>query len=115
MAAVEVERRDRVGIIRDGRVITVESIATLKARALQRLEIDFAGPVPADAFAGLPGVRDLTVTGGTLRCTVLGSVDALVKTAARFEVRTIRSIETSLEEIFLAYYGSGGEAGDAAA
>ncbi len=106
---------DRVGIIREGRLVTVESIAKLKERALQRLEIDFTGPVPADAFAGLPGVRDLTVTGGTLRCTVFGSVDSLVKTAARFEVHTVRSIETSLEEIFLAYYGTGDETGDAAA
>jgi hypothetical protein len=37
----------------------------------------------------------------------MGSLDALIKTAARFEVRNVRSIETSLEEIFLAYYGSG--------
>ena len=97
---------DRVGIIRDGRLVTVESIAALKARALQRLELDFGAPVPADAFAGLPGVSDVTVTGETLRCTVLGSVDALFKRAAGFEVRKIRSVETSLEEIFLAYYGS---------
>jgi hypothetical protein len=41
----------------------------------------------------------------------MGSLDALVKAAAKFEVRNLRSIETSLEEIFLAYYG----AGDAAA
>lgn len=37
----------------------------------------------------------------------MGSVDALIKTAARFEVHNVRSIETSLEEIFMAYYGSG--------
>ena len=27
--------------------------------------------------------------------------------AARFEVLNLRSVETSLEEIFMAYYGSG--------
>jgi len=31
----------------------------------------------------------------------------LIKTAARFEVRNLRTVETSLEEIFMAYYGSG--------
>jgi len=106
---------DRVGIVREGRLLALESIAALKERALQRLEIDFVGPVPADLFAGVPGVRDLTITDGRLRCTVLGSVDALVKRAATCEVRTIRSIEPSLEEIFLAYYGSGQEVGRAAA
>ena len=98
---------DRVGIIRDGRLLAVESIADLKDRALRRLEIDFGGPVPAEAFANLPGVRDLTVDDGILRCTVMGSLDALVKAAARFEVRNLRSIDTSLEEIFMAYYGAG--------
>jgi ABC-2 type transport system ATP-binding protein len=98
---------DRVGIIREGRLLAVEAIVDLKARAIRRLEIDFGAPVPAETFAGLPNVRDMAVTDGTLRCTVIGSVDALVKTAARFEVRNIRSIETSLEEIFMAYYGAG--------
>jgi ABC-2 type transport system ATP-binding protein len=114
---------DRVGIIREGRLLAVETIADLKNRALRRLEIDFGGSVQAEAFSNLPGVSDLVVTNGILRCTVMGSVDTLIKTAARFEVRSIRSIDTSLEEIFMAYYGPGeaadkdasGEAGHAAA
>jgi ABC-2 type transport system ATP-binding protein len=84
---------DRVGIIREGRLLAVE--------------IDFGGSVAADAFAGLPGIRDMSVHDGVLNCTVMGSVDALIKAAARYEVRNVRSIETSLEEIFMAYYGSG--------
>jgi ABC-2 type transport system ATP-binding protein len=99
---------DRVGIIREGRLLAVEAVATLKERALQRLELDFVGDVPGAAFAGLPGVRDLALTDGVLRCTVVGSVDALIKRAATFEVRSVRTIETSLEEIFLAYYGDAG-------
>jgi len=111
---------DRVGIIREGRLLAVESIAALKERALRKLEIDFGGTVPAEAFANLPGVRDVTVDDGVLRCTVMGSLDALVKAAAKYEVRNLRSLETSLEEIFMAYYGAGEsvpdrEAGHAAA
>jgi ABC-2 type transport system ATP-binding protein len=98
---------DRVGIIREGHLLAVESIAALKERALRRLEIDFGETVGVEAFANLPGVRDLTVTDSTLRCTVMGSLDALVKAAARYDVRNLRSVETSLEEIFLAYYGAG--------
>jgi ABC-2 type transport system ATP-binding protein len=98
---------DRVGIIREGSLLAVESIAALKARALRRLEIDFAEPVTAEAFANLPGIRDLTIEDSILRCSVMGSLDALVKAAARYQVTNVRSIETSLEEIFLAYYGSG--------
>ena len=98
---------DRVGIIREGKLLAVEAIADLKARALRRLEIDFGSPVAAESFAGISGVRDLKVDGPTLRCTVMGSLDGLVKAAAKFEVVNVRSVETSLEEIFMAYYGSG--------
>jgi len=54
------------------------------------------------------GVRDVTVENSILRCTVMGSLDALIKAAAQFEVVNVISHEPSLEEIFLAYY-SGGE------
>jgi ABC-2 type transport system ATP-binding protein len=96
---------DRVGIIRAGSLITVEEVAALKARALRRLEIHFAQPVAADSFAHLPGVQDVSVSDSVLRCTVEGSLDALIKAAASHTVVNLISEEPNLEEIFLAYYG----------
>ena len=56
----EVERLcDRVGIIRKGELIAVEDVDTLKERAFHQIELYFSEPVPAEAFAGLPGVRDV--------------------------------------------------------
>ena len=104
----EVERVcDRVGIIREGRLVTVEDVEVLKGRVLRRLEIHFATPVPQEKFAGIAGVRDVTVHDSVLRCTVIGALDALVKTAAQFEVLNIISHEPSMEEVFLAYYSGG--------
>jgi ABC-2 type transport system ATP-binding protein len=103
----EVERVcDRVGIIRDGRLITVEDIGSLKTRAARVLEIHFTAPVPAGAFTGLPGVRDVEVHGDVMRCTVVGPMDGIVKAAARFDVVDLTSHEPTLEDIFLAFYGS---------
>jgi len=99
---------DRVGIIRQGHLVTVEEVAALKAKALRTMEIQFAAPVPAEAFRTLPGVTDLAVENATLRCTVRGSVDALVKAAARFNVLDLKVHEPSLEEVFLAYYAPEG-------
>jgi ABC-2 type transport system ATP-binding protein len=76
----------------------------MKARALRRLEIQFARPVPPGAFHALPGIRSVHFEGQTGQFEVEGSVDDLVKAAARFEVVGIRSHEPNLEEIFLAYY-----------
>lgn len=102
----EIERAcDRVGIIREGRLLAVERVAALKARALRRLEIQFGGDVDETAFQTVPGIRQVTVEDGLLRCEVVGSLDALMKAASRFEIVNVTSREPSLEEIFLAFYG----------
>jgi beta-exotoxin I transport system ATP-binding protein len=104
----EVERLcDRVGIIREGRLVDVEEISTIKQRAMHHLEIHFAAAPPLEAFSGVPGLRDLRAEEETLYCTVQGSMDPLVKAIARYEVLNILSYETPLEDIFLAYYGEG--------
>ena len=105
----EVERVcDRVGIIREGRLIAVEDVGALKTHAVREVELHFAAPVPTDAFADLPGVRDLEIHGDVVRCKVSGSMDALIKAAARLEVIDIESHEPSLEDIFLTFYGRDG-------
>ena len=109
----EVERVcDRVAIIREGRLVVVERIANLRARAMRHLEIEFCGDVPGDAFEQVAGVRDLTVSANVLRCTVIGVMDPILKAANRYEVRMLTSSEPSLEEVFLQQYG--GRASDAA-
>jgi len=106
----EVEQlADRVGIIREGRLVAVEEIDSLKSRAVRRLEIEFAGRVPEEEFARLDGVSNLQVQGNTLRCDVVGVLDPLIKAAARHTVINLKTHEPNLEEIFLAYYGQGTE------
>jgi ABC-2 type transport system ATP-binding protein len=103
---------DRVGIIREGQLIAVEDVDALKSRALRRLEIHFAGPVPQARFRDIDGVRDISVTDRVLRCTVVGDLDALVKVAAQSHVVNVISHEPSLEDVFLTFYSD--EAGHAA-
>jgi ABC-2 type transport system ATP-binding protein len=102
----EVERTcDRVGIIREGQLVRVAEVAALHEMKVHQVEIHFAGPAPAAAFAALPGVEDLESGDGRLTCTVRGDLDALVKAAAHYTVVTFISHEPSLEELFLTYYG----------
>jgi ABC-2 type transport system ATP-binding protein len=97
---------DRVAVLRQGRLVAMESMDALRARAGQSTEIRFAHPVPPEAFAALTGVRDLVVDGQALRCVVEGSADALIKRAAQFTVERVSSQPPDLEAVFLAYYGS---------
>jgi len=98
---------DRVGIIRQGRLVTVETIEKLKSHSVRQLEILFTGTVPKDKFINIPGVRDIVLQNNILTCMVVGSLDALVKAAAQFEVVNIISHEPTLEEIFMTYYNEG--------
>jgi ABC-2 type transport system ATP-binding protein len=84
--------------------VAVENVASLREKAMRRVEFHFDAPVPREAFEGLPGVRDLRVEGASVRCTIDGRPDALIKAAAGFTVVHMVSAEPDLEEIFLAYY-----------
>jgi beta-exotoxin I transport system ATP-binding protein len=101
----EVQRTaDRVGIVREGRMVAVERVEELRERAVRRVEIHFEDPVTAEEFSALPGVSDVVVTDHLVRCRLDGRADALVKAAARHTVIGLRSEEPDLEELFVTYY-----------
>ena len=95
---------DRVAVVREGRLELVDTVEALRARAAQRVEVSFATPPPEDAFARIAGVRVLERHGAIVLMAVEGSVDALVKRLAHFEVIAIDSHEADLEDVFLALY-----------
>jgi ABC-2 type transport system ATP-binding protein len=99
---------DRVGIVREGRLVTVERVEDLRERAIRRVEIHFADPVTAEEFAALPGVSDVNVADGYLRCRLDGRAEALIKAAARHSVVSLLSEEPDLEELFFTYYATEG-------
>ena len=110
----EVERvADRVGIVRRGRLIAVDTLEGFRSKIRSNLSIEFASPADPAAFAALEGV---TVTGvrkggSLLRLSVAGPHDAVVKAAAARNVRAVASEEADLDEVFFSYYENGGEAG----
>jgi ABC-2 type transport system ATP-binding protein len=98
----EVERvADRVGLVREGRLVVVDDVGHLKSRVARRLDLYFAQPPPQDAFRGLPGVRSVDQQGEHVTLVLEGNADAAIKRAARFEVTTLASREPDLEDIFL--------------
>ena len=107
----EVERiTDRAAIIRRGRLMVVAEIEELKRQAQRRLEVTLVNTVDPDVFRDIDSVRDVSVTGRTVSLTVAGSVDAVIKVAARYEVESIVSHEGDLESAFLAYYAEDDDA-----
>jgi ABC-2 type transport system ATP-binding protein len=102
----EVERAcDRVGIIREGRLVAVEDVAEITGRSYRHVTVTFAEPVDPAQFARLPGVTELEATGTRISFKARGDFDAIVKAAARHTVVDLELVHPTLEEIFLTYYG----------
>ena len=110
----EVEKAcHRVAIIRDGRLVKVDTVEALRDLAHHQVELRFTNTVPVEAFASLPGVSDVVADDHVLRLRVTGAITPVVQTAARYDLLDFVSREPSLEETFLAQYGHGAvEAGD---
>lgn len=107
---------DRVGIIRDGEMIAVDSVAGLReaSGAESVLEVAVGGDPSAaalDAVRELGGVSEVRAAGDQVTVTLGGDVrktavlDALE--SAGVEVADFETRETSLEDLFTAYTGSG--------
>ncbi len=101
----------RVGIIREGRLVTVADVDALRSQARRKVEIVFAGSVDPAAFEALPQLQNVTVEqtagGSVLHALLAGSPDGLVKAAARYQVTSLLAEEPELEEIFFTFYERG--------
>jgi beta-exotoxin I transport system ATP-binding protein len=95
---------DRVGLVKEGKLVLVETVETLRARAVTRVEATFNAMPPSDAFAGVPGVRELERRGNRVVLTLQGTADPLVKALSRFTVVALDSHEADLEDVFLSLY-----------
>ena len=96
---------DRVGIIRDGRLVKVDRVDALRDLAAHQVELRFTGPVAASEFERIDGVSNVVADDHVLRMHVAGPIAPVVRAAARFELADFISREPSLEETFLAQYG----------
>jgi ABC-2 type transport system ATP-binding protein len=100
---------DRVGIVRDGRLVAVESVDDVTSRTYRHVTLEFAGAIDPGEFTRIRGVSDLAREGSRLTFKLVGDVDPVIKAAARHTVTELELTRPTLEEIFLTYYeGNGG-------
>jgi ABC-2 type transport system ATP-binding protein len=97
---------DRVGIIREGELVTTQRVEDLIAARLNRMSLIFAELPPAATF-DLEGVTEIGRTEQSVTLEVRENLAAVLAAAGRHDVRDIETHNMSLEEIFLDYYGQG--------
>jgi ABC-2 type transport system ATP-binding protein len=102
----EVERvAHRVAILREGKLVVIDTLAALRAVAVRRLEVEFgAGGPSEEQVRAVAGVREAKREDQHMVIAFEGSADPLVRFLAAYEVRALRSRDDDLEDIFLGYY-----------
>lgn len=103
----EVERTcDRTAIIRNGKIVSVENMTSLKEKKRKSYIITFADEKAAGKFATEP-FETVRIEENRVTVLLAGQTDQFVKALAGYPVKDLDVKTSSLEEIFLQYYGEG--------
>jgi len=97
---------DRVGILRDGELLQLGTLAELRHLSALTIHVTFDGPPPD--LRGVPGVNNVVVDGQRLSCELTGPIGPLLQALAPWRVHELLSAKPSLEELFLSHYGPDG-------
>jgi ABC-2 type transport system ATP-binding protein len=90
--------------------VRIGDVAEVKAIKRYEMTITFANAIPVETFKTLDGVIEVEALnhGHSVRLTMQGPADAVIKAAAHYPVVSLTSVEPSLEDIFLRYYEGDG-------
>jgi ABC-2 type transport system ATP-binding protein len=100
----EVQRLcDRVAIIKDGKIVTVEKISTLKENNYKKFKIELKSR-PVDGYFQIDGVSNLVVTEQKVSFLFKGNINSVLRNIAQLEIANLWIEEPDLEEIFMHYY-----------
>ncbi|MGG2065122.1 MULTISPECIES: ABC transporter ATP-binding protein [unclassified Bacillus (in: firmicutes)] len=104
----EIERTcDRVGIIKDGKLLTVENIHDLRAKQRQVIDVTVSSQEQLQALQKTILQID-SVQGNTASIIVQGNYNELLQTLAQHDVIGFQMRTMDLENIFMHYYDEEG-------
>ncbi|MEF8879000.1 MAG: ABC transporter ATP-binding protein [Candidatus Thermoplasmatota archaeon] len=95
---------DRVGIIRDGSLVALESIETLKRKSGKRIRLKIKED--SERFSG---PEDMKIVDGWIEFKTDKDIDHWIKEISKFTVLDLEIHNFSLEDIFMQYYSRGEE------
>lgn len=102
----EIERTcDRAGIIRQGNLVAIEDIRDLKEKRRKTYLITFDSPASAEEFSKSEHYDRIVVNGVTANVSILGNVSAFVHELGKYTVLDLDTEKSSLEDVFMHYYG----------
>lgn len=101
----EVQRlADRVAIIRAGRLVTTDTVESLRRGAPQKIEVRFPQAVDPTLFSRLDGVSVTSIDGSRIAMEVTGAIGPVLKVIAERDPLDVISRHADLDELFLDFY-----------
>ena len=95
---------DRIAIIKDGRLVLVDTVEGLRGSAPRIVEFQFDRLVEKSVFAGLAGVQLISSDDSRVRLAVTGTLGPLLRVAANLDPIAMTARPPDLDELFLRYY-----------
>ncbi|WP_436933583.1 ABC transporter ATP-binding protein [Halovenus marina] len=112
---------DRVGIVRDGKLVELEDIDSLLDRSGKTVRVNLGGSVTESDF-DIDGAHDVTVGGGkessdgsaqpdgrdsttSVSFTYTGAYEPLLRHLLQYDVLDLSIEEAPLEDVFMRFYG----------
>ena len=93
----------QVAIIREGVIVAVENIQTLRSKHLKKCRIDLSEMPHVNQFA-LGGINELKINNNAVEFMYAGEMGALIQHLGTLNITNLIIEEPSLEEIFMHYY-----------
>jgi ABC-2 type transport system ATP-binding protein len=99
---------DRVAIVKDGRLVADEPLASLRTRSGHQISVQFrrAGAAPIPPIPPIPGLRVTSFEAGALRATMEGPIEPVLRWLATQEVADVTIERPDLETLFRRFYQS---------
>lgn len=95
---------DRVGIIRNGKIVEIEDIESLLTRSGKDVWVHFKEEIDPETFL-TDEMIDEEVTDGAIRFTYTGETNQLIDHLGQFELLDVDVGDPQLDDIFKHYYG----------
>lgn len=101
---------ERVGFIREGRLVELAPVDDLPGMNTYTLEAELGEQVEPEDISSIEGVSNVIVEGNSLSCTVRGDMAPLIQALAPHQPHRLVSREPSLSEVFMHLYGAADKA-----
>jgi len=97
---------DRVGIIREGKLVALEDIDSLLKRGGKRVVVHAAEGIDESDLT-MEGIVDLTTLDDGAQFTFAGDYNDLLEILADYTIVDLQIEEPPLEDVFMHFYGAG--------